>query len=290
MRQTYRAIPNALLALAAAALAAIAMLLAIAADSDADTARPYTYFKTRGTYVNTSVYGGHVWSVYQPQIVEQWIAEDGSGRQRTVSLVPRFVSPRDRETWEEAGRPVFLAHGFQTHTGSELLPAGSFGEDRYKPGVFANMPLDPAALSAWLRDRANGPTRGGGNGFRDSVKTLELVAELLQNPTATAEQRAALYAAVALVPGVEQLGEAQDEIGRHGVALGARSDNSGAPTLYWLIFDPDTSRALASKTEQLAPPAALVGQDGPVVSSTTYLDEGATASRVARPRAGRGHR
>lgn len=261
---------------------------AAAAPPTADIAHSYVYLRTRGTYLYTTVRGGRAWSVYQPQIVEYWIGEDGSGRQRTKSLVPRFASPQDRQIWEELGRPEFLAYGFAPHVGDDFFPAGSFGERLYGTSALAEMPSDPSKLVRWLGDQVyDSPTgRDDGNGFPESVRTLELVSELLQNPRATPAQRAALVAAEALVPGIERLGEAEDEIGRRGVAIGASSDNSGAPSVYSLIYDPVTSMPLASEVEMLAPPSALVGTQGwPRVSGTAYLNEGTTFSRRARPRA-----
>ncbi len=270
----------------AAATVALAAGLAAAAPT-AHIAHSYAYLKTRGAYLNTTVYGGRTWSVSQTEIVERWIGKDGSGRQRTVSLAPKFASPSDREVWEEAGRPVFLAHGFKSHIGDEFLPAGSFSERVYQGAALSEMPRDPSELAGWLQAKVNDPRGGGGagNGFPDSVRTLELVAELMQNPLATSAQRTALYEAETLVPGVENLGEARDEIGRRGLAVGAQSDNSGIPTLYSLIFDPEASRALASEEKRLAPSPGQADQSRPLpTSSTTYLDAGTTFSRRSRPR------
>ena len=147
------------------------------------------------------------------------------------------------------------------------------------------MPNDPARLSVWLRERVNDQTsgEGAGNGFEDSVKTLELTSGLMQSPAASAAQRAALFEAELLVPGVEQLGSGSDSVGRSGTAIGARSSNSGAPTLYSLVFDPDASRILETKDEWLTPPAGLPQMpERAVVSSTVYLIDGATLTVRAR--------
>ena len=103
-----------------ATIATAAISLAVAAVASAEEpkahhADPYLYSKTRGTYLSTAVAGGQAWSVYQPQVVERWIADDGSGRQRTASRTPWFATPRDRQIWEEVGKPQFLAHGFRPH-------------------------------------------------------------------------------------------------------------------------------------------------------------------------------
>ncbi|HET9198815.1 MAG TPA: hypothetical protein VFN92_11240 [Solirubrobacterales bacterium] len=251
-----------------------------AARGDAHVSQPYTYLKTRGTYRNTTVYGGRSWSVYQPVVLERWIAADGSGRQRELSLVPRFVSPADRAEREAAGNPPFLAHGFKTHLSDEFFPAGSFYERQYGTEMLASMPSDPAELAGWLQNRVHDPEFGGaGNGFPDSVKTIELATDLLANPAATAAQRQALVQAEALVPGVDDLGAARDEVGRSGTALGARSANSGLDTVYSLIVDPATAEILASEARMVSPPAG----DSGLIQSTAYLREAEVRSRLARP-------
>ena len=239
------------------------------------TALPYGYLKTRGTYVDTTVYGGEGWSNYHSEVAETWVAPDGSGRRRTASFVPGFVSPADREAWERAGKPTFLAHGWGRHVGTESFGPGSFAANDAYGANLSDLPTDPEELSQWLLDR----TATSSNGFPLSVRTLTLVAELLQNPFAPPDLRAALYEAEALVPGIESLGPARDLLGRKGIAVGARSANSGAPTVYSLIVDPDTGAVLATEEKQLRAPSALPELDEPlVVSSTAYLGSRRTAT------------
>jgi hypothetical protein len=242
-------------------------------------ALPYGYLKTRGTYVDTTVYGGEAWSNYHSEVAETWVAPDGSGRRRTASFVPGFVSPADREAWVRAGRPQFLAHGWGRHVGTESFAPGTLTGDHSLGVDLSTLPTDPEELSRWLIDRVTDPAVGAGNGFPLPVKTLTLVAELLQNPFAPPDLRAALYEAEALVPGIENLGPARDLLGRKGIAVGASSANSGAPTVYSLIVDPETSAVLATEQKQLRAPSALPELDEPlVVSSTAYLDSKRTAS------------
>jgi hypothetical protein len=262
------------------ALAVLDRVAAAAAEQPPPgAALPYGYLKTRGTYVDTTVYGGEAWSNYHSEVAETWVAPDGSGRRRTASFVPGFVSPADREAWERAGRPPFLAHGWGRHVSSESFGPGSFaGNDAFGADL-SDLPTDPEELSRWLLNRATNPAGGGGNGFPLSVKTLTLVAELLQNPFAPSDLRASLYEAEALVPGIENLGSARDGLGRAGIAVGASSANSGAPTVYSLIVDPETGAVLATEEKQLRAPSALPELDeSVVVASTAYLESKRTAS------------
>ena len=257
-------------------LAVLDRVAAAAAEQPVGPDLPYGYLKTQGIYANSANYGGESWSWYQSEIAATWAAPDGSGSRRTVSRFLGFVTPSDREAWERAGKPVFLAHGWGGHVGTESFGPGTFGGSDSLGADISSLPTDPEELSRWLIDRSNAPPR---NGFPPEVRVLTLVAELLQNPFVSSDLRGSLYEAVARVPGIEYLGTARDQLGRKGIAVGARSANSGAPTIYSLIVDPATSQVLATEQEQLQAPAALPQLDEPlVISSTAYLESTRTAS------------
>lgn len=242
---------------------------------EAHAGQPLRHFIAQGLYRGTAVYNHQAWSWYQPTRLHSWIAPDGSGRQRTLSGKPWFASQEDRAIWEAAGKPRFLAQGFRPHNDSQTLPPGSFDELLYSPQPAAEMPAAPAALADWLLDLAEQPTRGGGNGFEPSVKTLELVTELLRNPALSTAQRLALYEAGTSVEGVEVLGSATDAAGREGTAIAAESANSGALTRYSIVVDEASGRILESEALRLAPLPYQHEWDGPQLESrTTYLQDG----------------
>ena len=259
---------------------------AAAAQPPIDSDLPYLYMKTRSTGVATSVAGGHAWSVDEPTTREQWIARDGSGRVRSVEGPVSWASPADREAWEASGRIPFLAHGWGRHVSVEDVPAGRF--HNFLPGgvPLADLPADPEELAALLEQRVRDPEAGAGagDGFSVAVRSLTLVAEILNNPFAPPQLRAALYEAEGRIPGIEDLGEATDELGRRGVAIAAESANSGAPTVYSLVFDPKTSQVLATQREILEAASALPDEGYPRTESVLYLASGATSSLGGRPR------
>jgi hypothetical protein len=74
-----------------------------------------------------------------------------------------------------------------------------------------------------------------------------------------------------------------DELGRRGVAVGAQSANSGAPTVYSLILDPKTSQVLATQREILEAASALPDEGYPRKESVLYLESGAARSLGGRP-------
>lgn len=258
---------------------------AAAAQAPLESDLPYLYMKTRSTNVVTSVAGGQAWSVQIPATREEWIAKDGSGRVRTIDERPHWASAGDREAWEAADRIPFLAHGWAHHVDVEDVPAGRFRNFLFGGVALSELPTEATELAAWLEQRVRDPKAGAGagNGFSVAVRTLTLVAEILSNPFASPELRAALYEAEGQIAGIEDLGAVTDELGRHGVAVGAESANSGAPTIYSLIFDPKTSQVLATQQEVLAAPSALPDEGYPRTESTLYLESGPTSSLGGTP-------
>lgn len=239
---------------------------AAAAQSPAPASGPYLYLKTRSQSVDTAIAGGQAWSVYHYEIRQEWASADGAGLARIESRTPSFVGPGDRAAWEAAGSPDFAPLGGPVRVTEERFPAGTF-ED------VSDLPTDPEELATRLRAEAE----AAGNGAPVPARTLDLIGDTLRNPTASPQLRAALYEAALQVPGIELLGEETDPVGRTGVAVGFRSDYSGSPTVFSLIYDPESTEVLA--TEQTVQRQEFADADGPLVTSATvYLEAGRTSS------------
>lgn len=256
---------------------------AAAAQPAPDTALPYRYQKTQSRYLDTAVWSPRLaWSYFESETDEEWIAGDGSGRRHSVVAPVRFAGPEDREAWEAAGKPNFQPHAWSGHTDDETLRPGS-DHTRLYEAELSGIPTDPVEISEWLLDQVT----KSHNGFSPAVRSLNLVSEILNDPLATPELRAALYEAEGRVPGIEYLGRAADATGRPGVAIGAESANSGAPTRYELIFDPGTSQVLATEEIILEPPAAFPRERTPVLSSAKlFIESGGVRSPDERPAGG----
>lgn len=259
---------------------------AAAAQASIDSSLPYAYLKTQYTGISTSVAGGRAWSVNAPTIRELWLARDGSGRVRITEGPPRWVSAGDREAWEASGRPTPITHHGGSQVMEEEIATGTFRNFLSGGTPLSEIPTDATDLAAWLEQKVQDPNSGAGagNGFSVAVRTLTFAAEVLSNPFAPPELRAALFEAQGQIPGIEYLGEVKDELGRPGVAVGAKSANSGAPTIYSMVFDPKTSQVLATQEEVLEAPAALSDEGYPRTESVLYLASGATSSLDGKPR------
>jgi hypothetical protein len=265
-----------------ATLPVLAKVAEAAADQPAvDTSMPYRYEKTQSRYLDGAVWSKTLaWSYFDSETVEEWIAADGSGRRHRVVAPVRFAAPEDREAWEAAGRPDFQPHAWSGHTEDEALRPGSESNRIYEAEL-SGIPTDPAEISEWLMAQV----AKSHNGFSPAVRSLNLVSDILNDPLATPALRAALYEAEGRIPGIEYFGETTDAIGRPGVAIGAESANSGAPTRYSLIFDPRTSQVLATEELMLKPPSALAYEKTPVLSGAKlFIESSGARTPGERPR------
>jgi hypothetical protein len=245
---------------------ALSEVAAAAAAQPAPETGNYSFLKTRGIFVNGAQANGQAWSYYHRETRSEWAAADGSGVVSVEGDPPSFVGHGDREAWEAAGSPHFAdPDGWKTT--ERKLPAGSF-ED------VSDLSTDPAELSEQLRAKAQ---RSHGN-VPASARELELIGEALRNPMAGPPLRAALYEAALDVPGIEYLGAATDPTGRRGQAVGVTSSYSGGPTVYSLVYDPNSTDVLANEQTALDP-SGFADAEGPlVISATIYLESGPASS------------
>lgn len=180
---------------------------------------------------------------------ELWYTVDGLRAARTritegVSRVP--LTPADAEAARKLGYdlsapPKVEEHGpapdYQPPADCETCPAvrdpGAFY--RPTPEYLAGLPTDPARLLATLRKDV-----GDQNKHAPDQEVFTGIMDLLREayPIVPTEQRAALYRAVALIPGVERVAGQVELGGRQGVAIGRVDDPTADPTQRReLVFD-----------------------------------------------------
>jgi hypothetical protein len=233
---------------------------AVAGDSS------YLYLKTRSLSVDTAVAQGEAWSVYRSETRQEWSSLHGEGLVRIEDEPATFVGAGDRAAWEAAGSPNFADLEEPTRVSEKALPAGSIES-------LAGLSTDPDALADQLRVEAEATHKSA----PIPARTLELIGEALRNPTAPPELRAALYEAAIQTPGIEYLGPEVDPNGRNGLAIGVTSSYSGSPTLFSLVYDPESAAVLANEQTTLEPEFA--DADAPIVTSATvYLGSGSIDS------------
>jgi hypothetical protein len=174
---------------------------------------------------------------------------------------PRLVT-RERRIWTSVARPgrVIEQPGREFDLGHQRYRLGSIQLTR--EGMLA-FPTDPRAIY----DRLNDTYQGNGHSREGELFTE--IGDALRETAVPAGLRAGLYGALALIPGVELVGDATDRAGRHGVAVaftevGVRNE---------LIFDPATSEMLAERSVLLDPAAAEIPlPKGTVIGDSAYLE------------------
>lgn len=154
-------------------------------------------------------------------------------------------------------------------------PAGIFaGSDRSHPEM-SSMPTDPTELLDFVYNNLTGQNPRDEQAFLD-------ICDFLTTGVVPAELRAAMYEALARIPGVYVAeGEATLD-GRTGVAIGRKTNSDSVSQQ--LIIDPDTGLLIGSRTVQLIDRQFVpAGTSGNVTLETTVVDQAPTGPFTVRP-------
>ncbi|WND35911.1 CU044_5270 family protein [Streptomyces sp. BB1-1-1] len=138
----------------------------------------------------------------------------------------------------------------------------------------SSLPTDPDAMYEWLRKTA--PEYSG---QETNQAMFVLVADLIRDAIVPPEQSAALYRAVARIPGVTIVENAVDAAGRKGVAI-TREDPDNPTRDEW-IFDKETHRFLGERS--VADEDYSDVEEGTVTSNTAVLRRAVVDEPGERP-------
>jgi hypothetical protein len=149
---------------------------------------------------------------------EQWASVDGSGRDL-------WRDENGELTWFPANKNPSLA------------------SPTYR--LLESLPTDTAALLEMIYADAE-LNHGSGTGSSLGVDqgAFVIISDILTHAVLPPDTNAALLRAAAAIPGVVRIPEAEDALGRHGVAIAREHDGE---RLEW-IFDEDTMRLLGQRT------------------------------------------
>ncbi|XKH55135.1 CU044_5270 family protein (plasmid) [Citricoccus nitrophenolicus] len=188
---------------------------------------------------------------------QEWVLEDGE---------PSFVNAYGLSTaqFEAATDGDFEEPEIRRAVNGEFYGPDQAGPDAVPTDDYlASLPRDPRQLLEVIRDH----TRGQGTSPDGQV--LVYVADLMRTHRVPADLRAALYRAVALVPGVDVAAAEASINGRQGVAIGHEETNGVRTDL---IVDPDTGLLIGERS---------VATDGNAdFPAGTILKEEATTATV----------
>jgi hypothetical protein len=183
----------------------------------------------------------------KPWTHEHWIRVDGKKFVNQQHNDPRTTgAPKVRR--ERMQLPPFPPSGCPPGQPPRIRPAAGLG--RFFPNPTA-VPTDPDGLLAAVYRLVEDPTCAPipvGDTVQD--RAFMLIDALLEG-VLPAEVRAALYQALAKIPGVTVAHGASDAVGRHGVAFVRAAAIEGPGSSGWLrlevILDPDTHRYLGAR-------------------------------------------
>ncbi|WP_344599659.1 CU044_5270 family protein [Streptomyces glaucus] len=182
---------------------------------------------------------------------EHWTSVDGTGK--------GLVREEGRGQWSTAPEPAPGEPGYETATSYRHL---------------STLPADPDGMYDWLRRTA--PEHSG----QETHQAMFVLAgDLIRDAIVPPEQSAALYRAVARIPGVTVVKDAVDAAGRRGVAV-ARQDPDNPLRDEW-IFDARTHEFLGERTVATEDHAGL--RKGAVTSNTAVLRRAVVDEPGERP-------
>jgi hypothetical protein len=224
---------------------------------------------------------------------EEWWSADGPSRSRWVLETPQFLSGAEQARWEKAGSPLPGSFDcdkrcFPGANIIELRPGVTDIENEEGPRFpdFSTLPTEPKALRLAIEQRQ----------AAKPINTAQVIAELwdiLDKPNTTPELRAAIFGALAELPGIELDRNASNLVGRSGYALSYESTDSGSygeqqpGKRVEYIFDPETS-AILGRREIIVDPDKLLPwakeiSAGTVWREVAYLQSGIVDSTDERP-------
>lgn len=201
---------------------------------------------------------------------EEWWSPDGPSRSRWVLATPEFLSAAEERRWEREGSP---------------LP-GSFGEDgvsdvENEEGPrfpdYSALPTEPRALRLAIERRQAEPINPG--------RTIAELWDILDKPNTTPELRAAIFEALAELPGIELDRDVVDLVGRPGYALSYEGTSAGSygeqqpGKRVEYIFDPGTSEVLGRR-EVISDPAKLLPWAQGIPAGTAWREVAYLRSEV----------
>uniref|UniRef100_UPI000DE3ECAC CU044_5270 family protein n=1 Tax=Nonomuraea lactucae TaxID=2249762 RepID=UPI000DE3ECAC len=175
-----------------------------------------------------------------------------------------------REIWVQqqafGGKGLIIDNGVP-----EEYDQGNDVEYRHRYQALAELPTDPDAL---LKAVYADPDTKEGDATTEDQRAFDTIGDLLEQEVLPPAMGAALYKAVAKIPGVTIVDRSQDAAGREGIAV-ARED-AGARTEW--IFDRDTLKYLGERKVQI--------QDTQWLKKGTLLSTSAIFERAIVDQAG----
>jgi len=236
----------------------------------------FFYVASEGTEMVTSIYGDgphQSFSYLYTKRREIWLSVDRTGELRDRQVGPaRWVTPADRRDWVAKGRPSVTA-GQSRPMHMPAVHGYHLGEERLSSAQLRAYDPTPQELFDRLRARV------GDAGQSPNGEVFVQIADALRESPQPPRLRATLYRALALVPGVQFLGNVHDRLGRAAVGV-AYSEHTGLRQE--LLFDPETSEVLNERQVVVHPVQGLNARVGTAIEDIVYTKR-AVPDAIKRP-------
>ncbi len=225
-----------------------------------------------------------------PRTIESWTGQNGGGRSREVAGTPRFWSSAEEAHWKAAGSPLpppFDAEYQQRYRtafrgalelGPRVVDMETRGWGNFNFPDTSRLPSEPKALRHAVEGNeievVGFNLMYGKARHLDTEQTMEELINVLLEGEPTPALQAAIFDALAELPGMSVDAEATDGLGRHGDAIQLRV-RKGVREEY--IFNPTSGEVLASRGVLVDPAAAVSSIDelpaGTTISERDYIEE-----------------
>jgi hypothetical protein len=234
----------------------------------------FFYVASEGTEMVTSIYGDgphQSFSYLYTKRREIWLSVDRTGELRDRQVGPvRWVTPADRRDWVAKGRPSVTA-GQSRPMHMPAVHGYHLGEERLTSAQLRAYDPTPQELFDRLRARV------GDAGQSPNGEIFVQIADALRESPQPPRLRATLYRALALVPGVQFLGNVHDRLGRAAVGV-AYTEHTGLRQE--LLFDPETSEVLNERQVVVHPVQGLKARVGTAIEDIVYTKRAVTDATV----------
>ena len=240
--------------------------------------------------------GPHAFNAVMPRTVESWTGQNGGGRSREVAGTPRFWSSEEEARWKAAGSPLpppFDAEYQQRYKaafrgalelGPRVVDMDTRGWGNFHFPDTSKLPTEPKALRHAVEGNeievVGFNLMYGKAKHLDTEQTMEELINVLLEGEPTPQLQAAIFGALAELPGMAVDTGATDGLGRHGDAIQLRVKR-GIREEY--IFDPTSGEVLASRGVLVDPAAAGPSTidelpAGTTISERDYIEEASVDS------------
>jgi len=235
---------------------------------------------------------------------QTWLGEEGQGRRREVLAGLNFWSGAEEDRWKAAGSPLpppwnpeyrqiySSAYEGATVQNTRVIDQLQKGYgDTSHPFHFPDTSMLPTEAVA-LRQEAEaneldytGFNHVGGNEPKqlDPQETKEELLNVLQEGFPSPPLQAAIFNALAELPGIVVLSDVTDGVGRPGAAIVARVESG----VEWqTIFDPESGEFLGSRGILIDPSASATLKEipaGTVIDERDFLANGVVDSTEETP-------